>query len=275
MNKLILILILFAFAMQSCENAIDITPPTILFNHPNAAVYDSIALRVVQSGKVDSTEYKADYFYWYIENENGDTLKTSLPNSAKVVWVPDQKGYFLIKVRVGYNKNKSVTAIKEIRVGESVEHIKQLIIGGWVGIGHRGYQNDDWGITLHIDEKLHYKGAPNFYEFDSYCETGIWNTRALDYFTRIPNTYSAQFDSCGIPIELKGEKFVIDRIEDGLASGNVVTGYLSIYDLKDTIADYYSFNFVNMQIDSSSLYFESKYENGELWAWFRFEKIVF
>ncbi|MBS4057495.1 MAG: hypothetical protein KGZ82_09280 [Bacteroidales bacterium] len=215
-NFLIACMILVALA--SCEKAIDITPPTILIAQTSLTVSDSIKLRVEEYANIDGKRVSADYFHWFIEDTDGAVVVDDFDDAAEVYWVPQQAGYYIVKVKIGYNNNKSITALKEVNVYESVVSLQAQMAGHWVGTGTRWYDLGKWGIDLYIDNNGHYYGTADFYSFDPYCERGVFHTERLDYCT------NWTLDSCGVPGEVGCARLIITETSNNQGSGHALTG---------------------------------------------------
>lgn len=267
MNKLILIniklidmkkigfILFIAIFFFGCEKEINITTPTILIENSSVAVLDSLSIKVEEYADIDGERLNADYFDWYIENSNGEVIAEDFPDSETIVWIPQEAGYFLIKVKIGYDKNKSITSIREITIIESVASLQNKIIGHWKGKGTRGYDGGEWGIELFIDSSSHFYGTADYYAFNPHCEKGVFNMERLDYFHGPINGVGSYQDSCGIPGEKKYDKIKVLEIEENKGKGKLTIGWVYVYtDVKDT--SYFDVNFNNLSVENGNLYFE-------------------
>lgn len=249
---LILLAVIFFFG---CEKEINITPPTILIENLSVPVLDSVTIKIEEYADIDKNRVNADYFDWYIENSNGKVIADDFPDSKTIVWIPQEAGYFLIKVKIGYDNNKSITAIKEITIMESAASLQKKIIGHWKGKGIRGYDGGEWGIELFIDSSSHFYGTANYYAFNPYCEKGVFNMERLDYFHGPINGVESYQDSCGIPGEIKCEKIKVLEIEENKGKGKITIGWIYVYtDITDTSC--FDVNINNLSVENDNLYFE-------------------
>jgi hypothetical protein len=254
MKKIVYTLTLLTF-MLACKEEINITAPIILIENTSVSVLDTVIINVEQYVDIDGDRINADYFEWYIENSDGEVIADDFPDSETIVWVPQESGYFLIKVKIGYNKNKSITTIKEITVMESVASLQKKIIGHWKGTGTRRYNgvpNGNWGIDLYIDNKGHYYGQADYYEFDPYCEKGVFNTERLDFDN------GNYIDSCGIPGNIPCQRLEITGIENNKGFGIFWGGwgYVYIDQYNYNCSDVYDIEDLEISSDGKQLYFE-------------------
>lgn len=250
--SIILISVIFLFG---CENGVNITLPTILLENTSVSVLDTIPIKVEEYADIDGSRVNADYFDWYIENSDGEVIADDFPDSGTIAWIPQEAGYFLIKVKIGYNNNKSITAIKEITIMESAASLQMKIIGHWKGIGTRGYDGGEWGIELFIESNNHYFGTANYYSFNPYCEKGVFNLERLDYFHGPINGIGSYQDSCGIPGEIDCQKIKVLEIEENKGKGKITIGWVSVYtDVTDTSC--FDVNFNNLTVENNNLHFE-------------------
>jgi hypothetical protein len=247
----IVILLLFA----GCESAINITPPIILTENSTPATLDSVVIKVEEYADIDGVRINADYYDWFIENSESETIKDDFPDSSVINWVPQEVGYFIIKVKIGYEGNKSITAIKEITITESTVNLQKKVIGHWKGKGVRGYDHGEWGIELVIEDNNHYYGLATYYGFDPYCEKGVFNTGRLTFYHGPVNHEGSYQDSCGIPGNMPFQKIIITGIEENKGIGKIAIGSVSIWtDYIDT--SYFEMPFNNLIVDNEKLHFE-------------------
>lgn len=253
MKKISFLLVISIFFF-GCEKEINITTPTILIENSSVAVLDSVTVEVDEYADIDGARVNAEYFDWYIENSDGEVIADDFPDSKTIVWIPQNAGYFLIKVKIGYDNNKSITSIKEITIIESAVSVQKKIIGHWKGKGTRGY-GGEWGIELFIDSTNHFYGTADYYSFDPYCEKGVFNMERLDYFHGPINGVGSYLDSCGIPGEKKHEKIKVLEIEENKGKGKITIGWVNVYtDVTDT--SYFDVSFNHLFIENDNLYFE-------------------
>ncbi len=258
--KKIVIVLLIATLFCRCEKEVNITLPTILFEKTSASVLDSVKIRVEEYADIDGERVHADYYDWHIENTNGEVIAKNFPDSGTIDWIPQEAGYFLIKVKIGYDNNKSITSIKEITVMESVASLQKKIIGHWKGKGTRGYDGGEWGIELFIDNSSHFYGIADYYDFNPYCEKGVFNIERLDYYHGPANGIGSYQDSCGIPGEISCEKIKVIEVEENKGKGKITVGWIAVFnDVTDTSC--FDLNFNNLTIEDDRLYFEFPADN--------------
>lgn len=249
------LLLIASLMLVTCEDEINITTPTILIEHAVPSVLDRITLKVEEYAEINGKRIEADYFDWLIYNSDGDTIDDDFQNSSTVIWVPGEAGYFLIKVKIGYDNNKSITAIREIVITESTRSLKKKIIGHWKGKGIRGYDGGEWGIDLVIEEDYHYYGYADFYGFDPYCDKGVFLGGRVDYWHGPNGGIGSYHDSCGVPGNILCQKIEILEIEDNTGVGKMWYGMVNIWtDFIDTSC--YDVKFNNLTADDKNLYFE-------------------
>jgi hypothetical protein len=246
----------FLFAtLIGCEKSINITTPTILIEDVTLSVAKQVTIRVEEYADIDGSRVKADYFEWTVEDSKGTIVKSDFKDSSIVYWVPENAGYFIVKVKIGYDQNKSITALKEVNVYESTGSLKKKITGHWKGTGTRRYDNGEWGIDLYIDSTGHYYGTADFYSFDPYCEKGVFNSGRLDYYKDNVG------DSCGVPGDIPCQRLEINNVENNVGSGVAWIGWIyynngifisqnctDVYDIEDLVTTnegkklYFEFN---------------------------------
>jgi hypothetical protein len=245
----ILMLILF---LAGCEKSINITPPVILIENSSFSVSEEIIIRVTEFAEVDGTRIYPDYYNWFIENSDGAIVGDNFKDSSAIKWIPQESGYFLIKVKIGYDKNKSITAIKDINVSESPHSLQIKIAGHWKGTGYRIY-GGEWGIDLYVDSTGHYYGTADYYDFDPYCDKGVFNTERFDFCRN-----GDYIDSCGIPGDVPCQRLEIHAVDDNKGFGVIWTGweYMYVEEYSYGCADVYDIEDLEISSDRNQLYFE-------------------
>ncbi len=257
--SIILALVIFLFG---CENEINIALPIILIENTSVSVLDTVSIKVEEYADIDGSRINADYYDWYIENSSEVIIADDFSDSSSISWIPQEAGYFLIKVKIGYDNNKSITAIKEITIWESTVSLQRKIIGQWEGKGIRGYDQGEWGIELVIDSSSHFYGTADYYSFNPYCEKGVFNIERLDYYHGPINGVDSYQDSCGVPGEINCEKIKIMEIGENRGKGKITVGWISVYtDVIDTSC--FDISFENLIIEDDNLYFEFPDDNND------------
>ncbi len=155
--KKIIYLIGLVSVMASCDKEINITQPTILIKSAAPRVSETLSISVTEYADIDGTRIDPDYFEWDILNGNEEVVYSDFENSASITWIPDSAGYYIIKVKIGYDNNKSITTLKEIIVAESPQSMQKRLIGNWTGNAEH-WGGLKWQVDLSFDSIGHYKG---------------------------------------------------------------------------------------------------------------------
>lgn len=254
----------YLILLIGCEESINITLPTILIEDISPSVFEEIEIRVEEYADIEGDRVYADYFLWSVEDNAGNIIKNDFADSSAIFWVPEKSGYFIIKVKIGYDGNKSISAIREINVNESLISLKQKITGHWTGTGTEVYYNREWSLDLYIDSSGHYYGSAEYNNFDPYCEKGVFNTERLDYFI------NWQWDSCGVPGEVPCQRLEINEIVDNKGIGVAWIGWISYNNgiLTDqSCTDVYKIEDMEISIDGNELYFEFNNQGNDVYEW--------
>lgn len=254
--KKIWISIVILILLISCENSINITPPIILIENSSPSVSDEIKIRVEEYADVDGNRINADYFDWSVEDADGHAIEDDFIDSSAIKWIPEEAGYYIIKVKIGYDKNKSITALREINVSEIVGSLMPKLAGHWKGTGTRFWDNATWGIDLYIDSTGHYHGKADF-TFNPYCESGVFHSGRLDYFT------DWTFDSCGIPGELPCQRLELTDVIENKGKGVVWIGSIEYNNgelANQGCNDLYIIEDLELIENGNTLYFEFNYK---------------
>jgi hypothetical protein len=247
------IVLLFLTTLFGCENSINITSPTILIENVTLSAAEQIKIKVEEYADIDGNRVIADYFKWIIVDSAGIVVKDDFKDSSIVYWVPEDAGYYIIKVKVGYDTNKSITALKEVNVNESTVSLKKKMTGHWKGIGTRQYDMGEWGVDLYIDSTGHYYGTADFYNFDPYCEKDVFNTGGVEYDN------NEAFDSCGVPFEIPCQSLEIKNVKSNKGIGVVWIGFTTYNDgiiFSQGCEDVYDIENLEISNDRKKLYFE-------------------
>jgi len=246
-------LFLIITTLISCDKSINITPPTILIENETIYVAESINIRVEEYADIDGSIVNADYYKWSIENSEGFVIKENFKDSSSVNWIPENAGYFIIKVKIGYDNNKSITALKEVNVLENESSLRNNITGHWKGTGTRRYDNGEWGIDLYIDSTGHFYGTADFYSFNPYCEKGVFNCGRLDYCK------DWVLDSCGVPGEVPCQRLELTHVLNNKGFGVVWIGWITYNNgvfISQNCTDLYDIEDLQLSQDEKALYFE-------------------
>ncbi len=252
MNKKLMLLLLIV-TLTGCEKPINITAPTILIQNETIYVAEQLKISVEEYADIDGSRIKADYYKWSIENSQGTVIKEDFKDSSSVYWMPENNGYFIIKVKIGYDDNKSITTLKEVNVFENEGSLSKKITGHWKGTGTRRQGNGEWGVDLYIDSTGHYYGTADFYSFNPYCEKGVFNCERLDFYL------NGQLDSCGIPGDVPGQRLELFEVINNKGFGVVWIGWTSYnygeFPVYECI-DLYDIEDLQLSLDGKELYFE-------------------
>jgi hypothetical protein len=154
--KKIISLIIIVFILSGCDKEIHITQPTILIKTEEPTVLETILISVTEYAEIDGVRQEPDYFAWSILNEDEEVIFSGFENSSSIEWTPDSAGYFIIKVEIGYDNNKSITTLKEIVVLESPQSFQKKLIGKWTGDVEM-MSGLEWKIDISFDSIGHYK----------------------------------------------------------------------------------------------------------------------
>lgn len=267
-----LFLIILAFSILSCEKEINITTPTIIVENPSISVFDSIKIKVEEYADIDGEEIKAEYFDWSVETFEGNIVKTDFPDSKTINWVPQISGKFIIKVKIGYDNNKSITATKDISVQFTAESLAKQLIGHWFGTGIRKLDLKEWELDLYFETKGHFYGTAYYNNFDPYCDNGVFNTGTISYYT------NNELDSCGVPGELECERFDIQELKNGKGIGVVSTGWTTYIDgelFQEYCSPSYDLEDLEFSANGDTLYFEfNDYGPYDFYDWVKKFKLV-
>lgn len=246
---------LLAIVFVGCEAAVNITQPTILVSEQNPMVYEPFLITVEEYADVDGVRYFPEYFQWIIRTENNEIVNVELPDSSSVEWAPNNAGYYIVSVKIGYDKNKSITAIKDVMVYESLQSLKENIAGHWIGTGKREDDFAEWGIDLTIEDNLHYSGKATYFDFYPNCALDVFNIENLSYLKLYPGG-GWSFDSCGVIGDLSGRRFEFLQMDDLKASGNVWIYSVRLFSDGTGDTACWSINFKNMFLDGNHLEFD-------------------
>jgi hypothetical protein len=187
--KNLFLLIFFATTIIGCEKAINITQPTIIIQDDSPQVFDVIKITLIENADIEGNRVNPDYFEWSIKDKNQNVIYSNFPDSSVIVWTPDSAGYFLISVKIGYDKNKSITALKDITIKESTKSLQKKLIGKWTGNAESMW-GAKWQVDLKFDEFGHYigKGYNLTYENMAYVIGGPFQSASyiVDYSVNVP-----------------------------------------------------------------------------------------
>jgi hypothetical protein len=274
MKKMSIILITVTLLL-ACKKEINITPPTILIENMTASVLDSVTIKVEEYASIDGERIIADYYTWTIENSDGKIQADSFPDAPMIYWIPQKAGYYLVKVKIGYDNNKSITTIKEITIKESTLSLQNKMVGHWKGKGTRYYFEDQWAIDVYFDSTGHYYGTADYYSFDPYCEKGVFNTERLDYLN------NNELVDCGTPGNIACQRIAINKVVDNKGFGYVNIGNESVdvSNIMDTVTSFscsYMYDLYNLEFSNNDkiLKFEFMWSYGVDDAWFKKIELV-
>jgi hypothetical protein len=243
-------LIILVSFLTGCDKSIDILPPTILVENSTPSASDRIEIRVLEFADINGEIIKADYYNWRITDSDENVIASDFPDSSIIYWTPNISGYFLIKVTIGYDGNKSITAIREISVTESTGTLSGKLIGHWKGIGKRGYDGAEWGIDLYIDSNYYYSGIADFYSFDPGCDKGVFNIGGIRYYEEPVINQGSLFDSCTAAPDLECQKIEVLEISENSGSGRIlISGGEVIKNVSNTLTcfeqEFKNLSFIN------------------------------
>ena len=226
-------IVLFLITLFSCEKEINITQPTIIIRSEYFIVNQTITIEVIQYADIDGEVQQAEYFEWIITDSDNNVHFYQNDMSSVIDWVPDSAGNFMISVKIGYNNNKSITTVKDIKVEG----------GGDIG--------DDWFNYTFSPKFITYAGI---YNEDLSIKITSENEDAKIYYTldsSVPDTNSIEYTE---PIKVLGDGNVVKikavaygskygysvivesyyYIDYSYNSNNILTG-LSLEDFKNNI----------------------------------------
>lgn len=153
--KRIYYLMVIGLIFIGCDKEIHITVPTILIKTEKPTPFLPVEISVAEYAEIDGTQQKAEYFKWDILDKDEKPLFSNFENSPSITWIPESTGYFIIKVEIGYDNNKSITILKEITVLESIQSIKKRLVGKWTGEAEAIF-GVTWQIDIAFDSTGHY-----------------------------------------------------------------------------------------------------------------------
>jgi hypothetical protein len=186
-NACIVIVLLALFV--GCEKAIHITQPTILVRTESPKVFDTIQISCVEYAEIDGERQSPDHFSWSILDKDMHVVHSGFKDSAAINWIPDRAGYFIISSEIGYNKNKSITTLKEIEVHESALSLQKKLVGKWTG-NAVSIWGAKWQVDLEFDKVGHYigKGYNLQYANGNYPIGGPFQsaTYVVDFTSNLP-----------------------------------------------------------------------------------------
>ncbi len=207
--------------MIGCEKSINITQPTIIVKNDSPHIYDSISINVIENADIDGSRVSPDYFSWSILNINNEVIYSDFLNSSSIYWIPDSIGHYIISVKIGYDNNKSMTALKEIIIQENSFSFQKKLIGSWTGKAVAMF-GITWDVNLKFDSIGHYSGSAYNIPNSSYRNIGPF------YFGmyEVDNPNGGQM---GIkPSEdVPCTRFTLDKITDNMGYGVLSISYES------------------------------------------------
>ncbi len=199
----------------NCEESINIITPTILIQNSSLSVFEPILITVEEYVDIDNSRILADYFNWSIENAEGTIISDNFPDSTAIIWTPQEAGYFLIKVKIGYDNNKSITSVKEVEIKEGPTSLQSKLSGNWTGHATRNF-GPEWDLEISID-------------FDGYCTGTVISELPLDnpclsiFFSG--GTWYWDEDYVGIGCTGNSnypcQRILIEEVDDNIGSGTV------------------------------------------------------
>ncbi len=266
------IVLLFSLIILSCESSINIIPPTILIENTSPSVLEEIKIVVKEYGDIDGVRIEADYFEWTIEDFENNLVKNDFSDSSTVYWTPEKAGHFIIRVRIGYDSNKSITAVKGITVTESPISLMTKIKGHWIGTGvsqdqkEWGIDIQEWGIDIHFENNGRYYGTAIYESFEPYCAKGVFNEGYLEYYS------GNVFDSCSIPGHVYCQHFEIQEVKDNKGSGTVHIGWTTYIDgelFQQWCTEVYDLEELELSSNGDTLYFEFNYPGQDEFDWLK------
>jgi hypothetical protein len=170
MNKLYITLCILILIF-GCDKAINITQPTIIINSNLIEINDTLEVSVIEFAEIDGSRIEPDYYVWEIVDKDQVVYYSDFPDSPSIIWIPDSPGNFFIRLRLGYDGNKSITLFEEITVSESPESLQKNLIGKWRGEAETKY-GLNWKVTLTFDSIGHYIGKAEEISDSSYWPIG-------------------------------------------------------------------------------------------------------
>ncbi|GAA4273209.1 hypothetical protein U6A24_19850 [Aquimarina gracilis] len=222
MKKIGFILVLLV-GVASCDSEINITPPTILFDNETPEAYDTLSLRVVEYADIDGSQITPDYYKWSILDKNDIIISSDFDDSPTVEWTPNRGGYYIIQVTVGYDGNKSITAVRDITVTESARSFQKRLTGTWTGTGEqKRFDGKKWKVDLTFESNGYYSGLSSPIESGGYSPQGPFYN---EYYLII-DPDRPQGPDTGNPIgqqaseEVPCREFLIDKIIDNKGYGS-------------------------------------------------------
>jgi len=217
MKKTIWIIALLAF-LAGCENAINITQPTILIQSAQTVVFDSISISVTENADIDGNRVVPEYYEWKILDYSENTLFANFPSEKNITWVPDSAGNFIISVKIGYDGNKSVTTLREVTVTECPASMQRRLVGHWTGTAEAMF-GATWNIDITFTETGHYIATASNVSNPNY-----WPSPFYFGYKMVDNPAGGQMciePSADIPCQT----FTIDEVINNKGYGVLNVGY--------------------------------------------------
>lgn len=156
MKKLLCVLIV-AILIVSCKKEIHIIQPTIIIRTEILSPFNPLTIEVIQKAEIEGEIISPDYYKWTITDLKNNIVYKLDSMSSIINWTPLLSGDYIISVKIGYDGNKSVTALKQIKIIDSEESLQKRIIGEWIGSA-RAMFGFTWDFSISIDSSGHYFG---------------------------------------------------------------------------------------------------------------------
>ena len=216
-------------------------------------VNEELKIEVEEYSDIDGVRVDADYFEWSIEDSEGNVLETDFEDSSIIYWIPEESGYQIVSVKIGYNGNKSSTAIREVTILDNADSFLNKMVGHWIGTGSRYSDSKEWGIDLYIDSTGHYSGTTDYYSFDPYCESGVFHVGRTNY------RFDVGPDSCGPIEEVPCQRIEITNVEEQIGFGTIWIGwttYINGLSSSYLCNDPFDLDDVSFNLDGNEIAFE-------------------
>jgi len=204
--------------LVGCQSEVNVTQPLIFIGTNSPIVLDSLEISVTEYADIEGERIVPDYYEWTILDINEVILCRDFENSKDIIWVPDISGTFIISVKIGYDGNKSITALKEITINESNSSLQQKLVGSWTGTGETR-TGINWKIDITFTENGHYIAT-------AYDISDTQNLLSPFWFGYKEVTYPPGGTMLVAPsADIPCQSFIIDEVIDNKGFGELNIGY--------------------------------------------------
>lgn len=217
---------------------------------------EEIKIRVEEYAEIDGDRVYADYFDWSVETSDGHVIKNDFNDSTIIFWTPEEAGYYIIKVKIGYDNNKSITALKEILIKESPTSLHYKMAGDWTGHAVRVW-GPEWDLDISFDSS-------------GYCSGEVTNDYGAIGCNSIffsGGTWYWHEDGYGIGCDENTnypcQRILIEGVNDNVGYGKVWIGWGDVYGdnpvVYECISTCYYLHRLTIDNETGELFFRLRY----------------